>query len=701
VATKQNENIPLAPRHGGVFTAAQAFKGGSLVFAVLTSLLVFLVYLKTLAPTVMFIDAGELSAVASTLGIAHPTGYPLFTIVGHLFTKLPISSSEVYNLNFMSGITVALGVFVFYFLMTFMLSSPSALSKGESQLIVIAVSVFSSLVLAFSNTVWAQANSVEVYSVHVFFLTTLCLVFLKAITTRSGSYFLLFGFLLGLSFSNHLTTILLAPGCLTIFFAEMRNSGKNLVKLLGWMAIFFILGFSVYLYLPIRASSEPLFLWGNPYNLERFKWHITGKQFSVWIFSAKGSVPIFLTLIITAIIFSVIGLTRHAKLNKNYPLIVFVILSAITFLALKNSNEIVVKQFDFFTESLWKEYGTGMIILGLLGIYRMSMFNLNYYYFTLLAFFGCVFYSVNYDIHDIASYFLLAYIMAATWIGFGAVLIYEKMKAAFLQPSSKGERKPVSQIAFSVAAVLLAGLTLGTNFSRNDESEEYAVEQYTMNVFRNIEPGGIIISSQWDFWLSASWYFQAVKKIRPDIVVIDKELLRRSWYFTYLQRHYPEIFENSKHEIERFMAELYKFEHGIPYDTKIIMKAFTDVLTSFVERNPGRIIYTTWEIEQNKEEAFAPNYQRIPDGLLNRLVKNDDFERMKGNIKTYDFVFTPNQEKDYYHETIMNTYAMTLSNSANYLWQLGQTADARKYAELALTAKPGTPQILDLLNRMR
>lgn len=660
---------------------------------ILTALLVFLVYLKTLAPTVMFIDAGELSAVASTLGIAHPTGYPLFTLIGHLFVKLPISSSEVYNLNFMSGITVALGVFVFYFLMSFMLSSPSFPSKGESQLIMIAVSVFSSLVFAFSNTVWAQANSVEVYSIHVFFLTTLCLVFLKAITTKSGSYFLLFSFLLGLSFSNHLTTILLAPACLTIFIAEIRNSGKNLAKLLGGMAIFFILGFSVYLYLPIRASSEPFFLWGNPYNLERFKWHITGKQFSVWIFSAKGSVPIFLTLIITAIIFSLIGLTRHAKLNKNYHFIVFLILSAVTFLALKTSNEIVVKQFDFFTESLWKEYGTGMIILGLMGVYRLSMFNLNYYYFTLLAFFGCVFYSVNYDIHDIASYFLLAYIIGIIWLGFGVILIYERVKANL--------KKPVSQIAFSVGVVLLAMLTLGTNFSRNDESDEYSVEQYTMNVFRNIEPGGIIISSQWDFWLSASWYFQAVKKIRPDIVVIDKELLRRSWYFTYLQRHYPEIYENSKHEIERFMAELYKFEHGIPYDTKIIMKAFADVLTSFVERNPGRNIYTTWEIEQNKDEAFAPNYQRIPDGLLNRLVKNDDFKRMKGDIKTYDFVFTPTQEKDYYHETIMQTYAMTLSNSANFLWQLGRTADARKYAELALTAKPGTPQILDLLNKLK
>ena len=85
-------------------------------------LIALYVYIITLAPTVWFIDSGELAAVASTLGIAHPTGYPLFTIVGYIFTKLPISSSEVYNLNVMSAFFCALGVFVFYYLLIYLFS---------------------------------------------------------------------------------------------------------------------------------------------------------------------------------------------------------------------------------------------------------------------------------------------------------------------------------------------------------------------------------------------------------------------------------------------------------------------------------------------------------------------------------------------------------------------------------------------------
>jgi hypothetical protein len=50
--------------------------------ALVVSVFAFLVYLKTLAPSVTFIDSGELAAVACTLGIAHPTGYPLFTLLG-------------------------------------------------------------------------------------------------------------------------------------------------------------------------------------------------------------------------------------------------------------------------------------------------------------------------------------------------------------------------------------------------------------------------------------------------------------------------------------------------------------------------------------------------------------------------------------------------------------------------------------------
>jgi hypothetical protein len=433
---------------------------------------------------------------------------------------------------------------------------------------------------------------------------------------------------------------------------------------------------------------QPAFLWGNPYNFERFKWHVTGKQFSVWIFSAQGSIAAFLLLIGAAIGIAVYGLVKRKSLNPNLHFFFFLIICFLGYIIIKSSNKIVVTQFDKFTGSLWLEYGTGLILFSIIGVYYLSRFNITIFYFTLLAFFGCLFYSVNYDINDIYSYFLLSYITLAIWMAFGLVYVYRSLKGYLNTQANK--------IIFSLIIILLAVVPLITNYSVNDESKNYYVEEMTMNIFSNTEPNSIIISSQWDFWVSASWYFNYVKNIRKDLVIIDRELLRRSWYYTFIQRNYPEIYNNSKAEIERFLPELYKFEHDIPYDQAVIMKAYEDLMTSFVVNNPTRRAYTTWEIEQNKNEPFARDYGRIPDGLLFRLVKSDDYKKNTyTDYKIFDFKFTTVNKNDYYHETLMLTYAMMLTASANFLISQNRTEDAKKYLSLALIAKPNYPQAIE------
>jgi len=145
------------------------------------------------------------------------------------------------------------------------------------------------------------------------------------------------------------------------------------------------------------------------------------------------------------------------------------------------------------------------------------------------------------------------------------------------------------------------------------------------------------------------------------------------------------------------MNELYKFENDLPYNTVTIMKAFENMLSSFVRNNPGRRVYTSWEIEQNKSESFAAEYARIPDGLLFRLVHMDSLDNI--DYKTYDFEFTPVTKNDYYHETLMNTYTMMLTASAKYLLSRNRTVEAGKYLELALLASPGDKTAVELKSK--
>ena len=63
-------------------------------------------------PTIGEMDSGELATVQATMGIAHPTGYPLFAIIGYLFLKIPLPFETIIRLNILASIWSALTVVV-------------------------------------------------------------------------------------------------------------------------------------------------------------------------------------------------------------------------------------------------------------------------------------------------------------------------------------------------------------------------------------------------------------------------------------------------------------------------------------------------------------------------------------------------------------------------------------------------------------
>ena len=82
-------------------------------FYVLTGFAAFIFYITTIAPSVIQIDTGELAAVQTTLGIAHPTGYPLFTILGYFFSLLPLPFTKIFQLNLLASIYCAIAISFF------------------------------------------------------------------------------------------------------------------------------------------------------------------------------------------------------------------------------------------------------------------------------------------------------------------------------------------------------------------------------------------------------------------------------------------------------------------------------------------------------------------------------------------------------------------------------------------------------------
>lgn len=596
----------------------------------------FVVYLGSIAPSVQFIDSGELSAVAYTFGIAHPTGYPLFTMLAGLWSRLPLGS-VIFSLNVLSAFLCALAVGIFVFVLWDLFahhSKPAGRSqkskqKGTQQSKVVHVipdsirltlAAFGAMFIGLSETFWSTALSIEVYSLHIFFIALLLFTALRAMPQQSvaafsGRRWFAFCFVAGLSFTNHMTTILVVPGFLYLFFRTFGFKSQSWKKLLSGIPPF-ALGLLPYLYLPLRASSEPVLNWGNPQTWERFLWHVSGKQYRVWIFS---------------------------------------------------STEAAKRQFEYFISSFPGEFAYVGVLLVVVGLVYAFIRNSRTGWLLAILFMTCVAYSINYDIHDIDSYFLLAYIVAGIWAAYGLSALIGVVKTL----------RPIHVVAI---AVVFIGASAGATFGRVSERDNYLVEDYTMNMFNSLKPHAIVLSYQWDYWLSASYYYQQVEGVRTDVVVIDKELLRRSWYLEQIRNNYPQFYRRSETEIRLFLQELDKFEHELPYNPEEIELRYNDMINSFVEKNyADHPVYFTIEMEKH----LAPGYQRIPEGLALRLYKDTNLPSFDEKVWD-DFAYRPFNRTGRLIDGLNTMYVNALTNRGIILHQAERYQEASRYFDRAL-----------------
>ncbi len=176
--------------------------------ALLASLLSFLLYAWTAAPSVTLLDSGEFLVAAMHLGVPHPTGYPLWTMLAWLFQLLPLGT-PAWEIALFSGIAGAAASGLFAWLSSNMLRwfFPEIGSLPRTVL-----SVAWALLFAWSEPMWSQAVIAEVYTLHALLvgLYLLCLYFFIRSPEKEGWLPAAF-FCAALAFSNHHLTLALIP----------------------------------------------------------------------------------------------------------------------------------------------------------------------------------------------------------------------------------------------------------------------------------------------------------------------------------------------------------------------------------------------------------------------------------------------------------------------------------------------------------
>jgi len=199
------------------------------------------VYVQTLSPTVAWVnqgeDSGDLLVAAATLGIPHPTGYPLFTLLGRAASLVPLGT-VAFRINLIAALAGAASVFFLARLVQELSASRvETETRPVSAMLPALASAGAALAYAFSRGAWSQSVLAEVYTLNVAFLGAVLWTLARADRTSSVRHLCLAAFLFGLGLTNH--RLLLATGpalaLVTWRFALTRRIGKAGLVLLHFL----------------------------------------------------------------------------------------------------------------------------------------------------------------------------------------------------------------------------------------------------------------------------------------------------------------------------------------------------------------------------------------------------------------------------------------------------------------------------------
>ncbi|MFB0535245.1 MAG: DUF2723 domain-containing protein [Anaerolineae bacterium] len=449
-------------------------------------------YLRTLAPTLTWAhngqDGGDLITAVYTLGVPHPPGYPTYVLLGRLFAWLPVGG-VAYRLNLMSAVCAVLAITLVYLVVR------DLLMGAESPAWIARISALGAAwALAVSPLFWSQAIIAEVYTLNAFFVA-LCLYWLlrwragsglSRAQTRGGMRRLVgLSFAFGLAVGNHLTIALLVVPVL-IYLAFHQGAGtehstlRARARRYGPLLLALGAGLSVYLYLPWAAWRDPPLNWGDPRTLWRFLWVVSGGPYRAYVFALPlAQVP--------------------ARLSATAWL-------------------------------LLKQFGPWGVALGLTGLGRLWQDDKPFGLLTGASAALYWVYAVGYDTSDSYVYLIPAFLFFAVWIGTGTWTILVMLRERWV---------PLVGLA-GVALLTIIVTAAWVNLSALDLSDDRSAYDWGVATLEGMPKGGLVVTKR-DEETFTLWYLQYVEGVRPDVVVVDKDLLGYDWYGRALRARYPHL----------------------------------------------------------------------------------------------------------------------------------------------------------------
>ena len=533
------------------------------LMAALVALGTLVLYVLTLAPTTQFWDTSEYIAAAKVLGIPHPPGNPLFTLVAHTWGMIPWAANYGVRINLFAAVTSAVAAGCWFLIGERFLRSivPATWPRRLAALA-------GALCAATAFTVWNQ--SVVNEKVYTFSLLSIALILWFILRwddqpagTAHDHHLLLIVYLLALTSTNHMMGVLVGLVVAVLLFPPLKGERavspeERRLEWTQWWVFTAVFGLIVSTGLeswkPFAAAAvlyaaALLFAW----------WHANNWRFALLALGVA-------VLGLSVIVFLPIRAAHYPPINEGEPTTWHALYDVLT-RGQYGKPPITQRQASFFAQLfMWGQYfswqwgrdlaqrwqallGVLFGFLGLLGAWRhwvadrrraIAMTSLMVTFTLILIFYLNFKYGYSQyldrpnllrEVRERDYFFIASFALWGVWVGMGLATLMEWIQDALRATIPEEARR----WAMATPVLVLACVPLYTNHFTASRAHETLARDFASDLLNSVEPYGVLVTAG-DNDTFPLWFAQEVEGIRPDITVVNLSLANTDWYVRQMQR---------------------------------------------------------------------------------------------------------------------------------------------------------------------
>jgi hypothetical protein len=447
--------------------------------AAVVCLLTFSIYTASLAPTITWrhdgADSGDLATAVALGRVPHPSGYPTYLLLAGLFNKLPLGDDVAYRLNLMSATCAALAVVFLYLAakqtLTALLSEDDAQAADpahkQRRVSYEPVQVSAAIVAALTFA-FSRLFWSQAIITEVYALNSLFVALLLwlALRVRAGS-------------SSHMGWLCLTAG-LALGNHLLVAAVLPLVLALIWPAYWrqsprrrlgtflpLVLGLGVYAIIPWRAMTPSPMNWGGAHEWAGFRWLVTAQAYRGYMLGLPWTYA-----------------------GERILALVQIILQSLAWWGLPLA---------LWGWRLMIRYDRLLAVGSLLTVALITM------------------YAVGYNTADSYLYLLPALMVMSLWLAWGVSDLLRLARPNRLQ----------ARIAWGLLA--LPAVLVALNFPSMSLRHDRAAIEFAETTLRQAAPDALILVEE-DRYTFALWYVHYALGQRPDVAIVNVNLLGYDWY---------------------------------------------------------------------------------------------------------------------------------------------------------------------------